>query len=203
MGRYRSRTHYGQLRRFDMAKLPPVRYFPAERWDVRADWADGSSIRIRKEEHNALLFEYAVGEHPVSHRVPLTFVLRHFGGEQPYLRCPSCMDRCRLLFFVGTALRCRRCIRAIYYSQSVDASQRALLRFRKLRERIRSGIWDAELSYFPRRPKRMRRATYERIKADALAAFERYDAITDASLGARLVRLMARTAPDALASLLE
>lgn len=198
MARSRSRVQFGELRRLNLARFPKAGLLPVARWNGSVDWADGATCHIDKSQAAELALTYSAGGQEFAWFVGLTAAPRHFGGAEFYFRCPWCARRCRVLHFVGAVLRCRRCIRALYHCQSVDAAGRALHRFRKLRTRIRPGTEDAGLFYFPRRPKGMRRVTYARIKADAMAALDRYHRALDAGL----YRLLARIAPDELAELL-
>lgn len=182
MPRYRSRVHYGELRHLALSGFPKATHSPGARWDGSAAWADGFRCTVAKAEDDRLTLSYAVGEHEIAAAVRIERRSRHFGGSQAYWVCPCCGRRCCRLYFVGAALRCRRCVRAIYRVQSVDPAAQALHRFRKLRARIRPGTEDARLDYFPRRPKGLRRVTYQRIKAEALRALARYHAALDVRL---------------------
>ncbi len=103
------------------------------------------------------------------------------------------------VYALGTSSRRRRptlpAQHGAGYCQAVNPPERALHRFRKLRNRIRPGTENDRLDYFPRRPKGMRRVTYQRIKAAALAALERYHAALDVKLAGWLAALGLLPAP--------
>lgn len=192
MGRDRCRVHFNELRRFALDVLPAVKLGPADRWAVSLEWSDGWTALVEKHEAATLRLTYRVGAAPVQYYVGITTSARHFGGAQRYLVCPRCRRRCRVMRLVLAEFRCQRCIGALYKSQSLSAADRALHRFRKLRARVQPGTEDCQLYWFPRRPKRMRRTTYQRIKAQARAALARYDELDDV----RLYRLWNRLAPN-------
>ena len=90
----------------------------------------------------------------------------------------------------GTAV-CRHCIRnARYPSQRKNAEGRALTRFLKLRNRVRPGTEECATYYFPRRPRRMRKETYEQLRAKAWDALAKYQDAQDR----RLIGVFARFA---------
>ncbi len=74
-------------------------------------------------------------------------------------------------------------------TRPVNPPEQAPHRFRKRRSRIRQGAENVGLDHFPRRPKGMRRVTYQRIKAAALAALDRYHAALDVKLAGWLMSL--------------
>lgn len=192
MGRARYRTHYNELRRFALDVLPAVKLGPADRWAVSLEWSDGWTALVEKREADTLRLTCRVGAVPVQYYVGIATSARHFGGAQRYLVCPHCRRRCRVMRLVTAEFRCQRCIGALYKSQSLGAADRALHRYRTLRARVQPGTEDCHVSWFPRRPKRMRRTTYQRIKAQAWAALARYDELDDV----RLYRLWNRLAPN-------
>jgi hypothetical protein len=111
-----------------------------------------------------LVLRYSASDEKVEQRLGLICLPRNFGRTLTVAVCPHCRQRARVLYYARRRFVCRRCTGAVYASKGQSAPMRAMVRFRKLRERIRPGTWNAELDYFPRRPKRMRRATYGRVK---------------------------------------
>ncbi len=186
MGRSRSRIHFGELRTLRLSQFQRGLLAPAARWHGTTEWPDGATVAVEKLQDAGLAVAYATDGGHQDVAVEITHSPRHFGGTEPYFCCPRCGRRCRVLYFVGAGLRCRRCIRGLYYCQVLDPAGQALRRFRALRNRIRPGTENERLDYFPRRPKGMRRVTYQRIKAAALAALERYHAALDVKLVAWL-----------------
>jgi hypothetical protein len=88
---------------------------------------------------------------------------RHFGGSVPYLVCPGngCGRPVRKLYRNTGRFRCRQCSKLTYDCQSENWVDRTLRRQDKLRRQL--GIsQDAPLEP-PRRPKYMRRKTYEKL----------------------------------------
>ena len=84
----------------------------------------------------------------------------HFGGWRAWFRCPSprCGRRVAVLF-KGRYFACRHCLQLAYASQSERREERLARRADKLRERLG---WEGDQR---RRPRRMRRRTYERLRA--------------------------------------
>jgi len=195
LSRYRSRIHFGELRHVPVGHFPKSALLPAARWDGSIRWVDGSTAGIAKTDA-LLTFNYRAGENAYRERVGLANSPRHYGGQQVYFRCPRCDGRCCKLYFRDAGLRCRRCIPAIYHVQATGAAGAALYRFRKLRNRVRSGTENERLDYFPRRPKGMRRVTYLRIKEAALRALERYHSALDVRLAGWLANLGFRLEED-------
>lgn len=189
MASSRSRIHFGELRTLRLAQFGRGLLVGAARWHGTAEWADGATVAVAKETDAAVAVAYATNGGQQNVVVGITHSPRHFGGSEPYFCCPGCGRRCRVLLFVGAGLRCRRCIRGLYYCQAANPPEQALHRFRKLRNRVRPGTENERLDYFPRRPKGMRRVTYQRIKAAALVALERYHAALDVKLAAWLESL--------------
>ncbi len=94
--------------------------------------------------------------------IPFTYTTTNFGGERQWYCCPSCHNRCRILYG-GSLFRCRRCHDLKYESQYENAIERTSSQRHKLRKRLgQVGSLDDP---FPDKPKGMHWATYERLKA--------------------------------------
>jgi hypothetical protein len=96
--------------------------------------------------------------------VPYVITSPMFGGHRKWFECPGCRRPCRVLY--GTnSLRCRRCRRLKYASQSEARPWRAQRRACNIRRRLgaRGNSLDAP---FPAKPRGMRRTTYERLRAE-------------------------------------
>lgn len=92
--------------------------------------------------------------------VPYLVTSTMFGGERRWFQCPGCRRPCRLLY--GTnSLRCRRCRRLTYASQSEAPHWRAQRRARSIRRRLGASSLD---DAFPSKPPKMRWTTYERLR---------------------------------------
>src|SRR3954452_14648094 len=102
----------------------------------------------------------------VEERVPLVRTAQPFGGERLWFACPGCGRRCAVLYD-GRRFRCRLCVGAPYGSQREAPHERLLRRLQAIRARL-GGKEDASLALpFPAKPKRMRQATYRRLRAKA------------------------------------
>ena len=202
--RSRSRHHLSELLRLPLASFRQNDFAPGREWPERSyQWhARGASIGVSKQcevikDCEWLRLRYAHQGEPRTQDIGLRYLPRHFGGFLVVAVCPGCWRQVRVLYF-RRAFFCARCTRAIYASSSQSKATRALAQFQKLRERIRPGTWNAGLYYFPRRPKRMRRATYERLRDRAYEQLNRYHS----NLDAVLCRVFARIAPESLAEIL-
>ena len=62
----------------------------------------------------------------------------NYGGTRPWFLCPSCGDRRAVLYRPSDCgpLGCRRCLRLLYESEREDALGRAILKVRKIENRI-------------------------------------------------------------------
>jgi hypothetical protein len=149
------------------------------------------------KDREGLRLGYSRDSEPMTQHIGLRYLPRHFGGSLAVAVCPGCWRQVRVLY-MGSAFYCNRFTGAVYASSSRTKATRAQMQFEKLRERVRPGTTNADLSYFPRRPKRMRRATYERLSRRAAAKLDRYHSILDAGLFGALARL----GPGELAALL-
>ena len=88
-----------------------------------------------------------------------------FGGERTWFTCPDCGRRVGVLYGHRRFL-CRYCHPLTYDSQSEVRFDRLLRRANKIRERLGG---EPGLDAFIMKPKRMRWATFERMKAEVRA----------------------------------
>ena len=102
----------------------------------------------------------------VEERVPLVRTAQPFGGERVWFACPGCGRRCAVLYG-ARRFRCRRCIGVPYGCQREPAPERLLRRVQGLRARLGGELYASLDLPFPPRPRRMRRATYQRLRARA------------------------------------
>lgn len=146
---------------------------------VALTWANGANIQVHVAGDSVTLvyrFKFAEGWRDISQRVGIERTPCHYGGARPWFRCPRCHGRVAVLFLRGWP-GCRKCSRLVYPSQSDDALGRSWRRTHKLERLLSGGAEDWNY----RRPKGMRLATFERLKAaywreeewrdDALALF--------------------------------
>jgi hypothetical protein len=97
-----------------------------------------------------------------SQRIPVVWTPCHFGGWRPWFLCIRCNRRFGKLYNTGASLACRRCLDLWYASQRRGSTSRSYLQALKLRLRL-NGIANLR-EPFPRRPKRMHRKTYARLR---------------------------------------
>ena len=104
--------------------------------------------------------------------VPFRVTPTRFGGHRRWFECPGCRRRCRVLYGVNS-LRCRRCRRLNYASQSEEGHWRAQRRARDIRRRL-GASGDALDGPFPPKPRYMRWTTYERLRTAEITLQERW-----------------------------
>jgi hypothetical protein len=166
-------------------------------WEWSRDGEKVASINLRAET-DQLHLSYRVsiggsGWEDVGEAVRIVRLPCRFGGTRPFFICPgvvnsmTCGRRVGKLYGPGRYFLCRHCYRLAHASQSENVSDRALRRANKIRKRLGG---DASTDApFPRKPKRMRRQTYERLRAEASDA----EQFADRALAIRAERLLART----------
>ena len=74
----------------------------------------------------------------------------HYGGMRRWFRCPSCGERCGVIY-MGKQIACRKCWNMLYPSQA-DRQERGWTRYHRLMRKTENG-----------KPLRMRWNTYYRI----------------------------------------
>jgi hypothetical protein len=121
---------------------------------------------------DAVLLSYRVASwrdtqaEDVEERVPLVRTAQPFGGERLWFACPGCGRRCAVLYG-GRRFRCRLCVGVPYGSQREAAHERLLRRLQAIRARLGGNEYASLAMPFPEKPKRMRQATYARLRASA------------------------------------
>ena len=104
--------------------------------------------------------------------VPYVITTTMFGGHRKWFECPGCRRPCRVLY--GTdSLRCRRCRRLRYASQSEAPPWRAQRRACNIRRRLGANGKSLD-SAFPPKPPRMRWTTYARLRSLDAALQDRW-----------------------------
>jgi predicted RNA-binding Zn-ribbon protein involved in translation (DUF1610 family) len=68
--------------------------------------------------------------------ISLTQTSCHFGGKRQWFFCPFCGDRCAKLYSVGNLFSCRKCLNICYYTQSLDKTDRKLVKAIRMRKRL-------------------------------------------------------------------
>jgi hypothetical protein len=129
-------------------------------------------------------------------RIELAWTSCNYGGERPWLVCPSCRRRRAVLCLAGRAVfRCRQCHGLAYASTREDPLARTDSKLRELRRRMgenepwRGGATD----WYPlEKPKGMHWTTWERLLRERRAQSDRWHLlfVRDlAELGLRLGRI--------------
>jgi hypothetical protein len=104
----------------------------------------------------------------VHQRVPIRWTPCRFGGERPWFVCDVhangvyCGRRVAKLYGAGRLFACRRCYRLGYAIQRDGPMDRAHHRLRSLHRKL-GADYDGPDGMPPRRPKWMRRRTYQRV----------------------------------------
>jgi hypothetical protein len=139
---------------------------------VRYRWRDGETWRSCRQT------------------IGLKFDTPHLGGVRTFWTCPNCEHGARKLYDPGDGqFACKRCLGLAHQSQRERTWQRALRRSTKIRAYLANNSTPADP--FPPRPKRMRRAVYEALKAEA-ERLEHLPAEAWLALGAANIRLGVR-----------
>lgn len=115
------------------------------------------TIRIRIMGGFAVHLDYRRAEQPQHVELTLQESPCNFGGQRQWFACPRCTRRVAVVY-LANVVACRRCLRLRYPSQSVDALGRSWQRTERIAGKLRM-----ESGHFPRRPKGMRHATFERL----------------------------------------
>lgn len=134
----------------------------AVRGEYRLTWKHASAGICTYADAVALTYRFRAGGETwqdVSQRIPLTTTACTFGGARQWFCCPRCGRRVAILYLLGWPA-CRSCNRLAYPSQSEDAIGRGWLRQRRIERRLAGGAGE----WNHRRPKGMRRATFDRLR---------------------------------------
>jgi hypothetical protein len=126
----------------------------------------------------------------MEHSVSITWTPCNYGGERAWFICPAlgCGRRVAILYG-GRVFACRRCYQLAYESQRLTARDRVLAKAQKIRLQLCGST--STFERFPRKPKRMHRNTYERLRREEAAANARswptwlLKGLTPALLGSR------------------
>lgn len=146
-------------------------------------WSNGAVAGLVTAPHAVTLtyrYNFIEGWRDVRQEVRLSRSHCHLGGSRPWFICPRCSRQAAILYLHGWPA-CRKCARLVYPSQSEDSIDRSWGRTYKILRRLGQ---DAD-EYVPRRPKGMRRATFERLW-DAWCREEEYRDDMIAAFAARL-----------------
>ena len=125
-------------------------------------WSNGLLVTISANEASielAYRYTFAEGERDVRAPVRMERTPCRFGGSRSWFNCPRCNRRVAMLYLWGYPA-CRTCCRMGYPSQSEDAIDRSWRRTWKIETKLAGGASDWNY----RRPKGMRKATFERLR---------------------------------------
>jgi len=67
--------------------------------------------------------DYDYGEKPISYRVQLDSVPKHFGGREWYFLCPATGKRCRILYGIGAHFLSRNAYPSAMYSSQTQSKR--------------------------------------------------------------------------------
>ena len=165
-------------------------------WQWTSDGEKLGSINLHVEAdqlHLSYRVRIASGDwEEVTETVRVVRVPCRYGGDRPFLICPSAMKgvacdrRVAKLHAAGRYFLCRHCYRLAYASQSEDAWDRTRRRAGKIRRRL-GGDPDM-IAPFPPKPKGMWRRTYHRLREQACAA----EMLAEEAFTVRAERLVTR-----------
>lgn len=129
-------------------------------WSWHRGGEPSGSIGVWVDSPDTLTFRYALtvnGEQQsIAQKVNLTRTPCPLGGIRQWFSCPRCARRVALLYLRGGRFACRHCQHVAHASQSEDALARLWRKQSKI---------EARLGEHWRRPKGMRRGTYEALLA--------------------------------------
>lgn len=180
-GRPATRPQTGWAARLDVRKLARDGVLMPESVTTWR-WSNGLVATMRAHDHELVLsyrYTFNNGERDIEARVALERMPCPYGGSRTWFGCPRCHRRVAILYLWGWP-GCRTCTRMAYPSQSEDAMGRSWRRTRKIETKLAGGA--GEWNY--RRPKGMRKSTFERLRE----AYWREEEIRDHAL----VEFMAR-----------
>lgn len=142
-------------------------------WNRGGDPAGSISVNVADGQGVTLRYTHSSGglSQTVSQLVGLCATPCAFGGERQWFLCPVCGERALVLYLRWGRFGCRGCRQVAYASQSEDALDRAWRKQSKLEARLGPN-W--------RRPKGMRRRTYDKLFGAALACEELREAALNA-----------------------
>lgn len=166
-----------------------VRMFARKDWLQRGasstlQWTSGASIGYRLNDNASAIvlsyrYTFSDGRRDIEQHVCIERTPCRFGGTRPWFLCPRCWRRVAIIYLHGWP-KCRSCSRLVYPSQSDDVTSRSWRRTGKIERRLAG---DSE-KWNHRRPKGMRRSTFDRLRE----AYGREEEIRDDLLGAFMVR---------------
>lgn len=123
------------------------------RWYVGGDLHSSSVLTCSRQD---VLVEHSGG----TQTIPLTWTRCNYGGLRPWFVC-KCGRKVRKVYrILSDIFRCRTCHELDYATQRTNRNGRMLIKQQRICEKL-----GGSYGYFPPRPKRMRKSTYQRFVA--------------------------------------
>jgi hypothetical protein len=156
-------------------------------WAWHGGGEQSGSISVHVHAPDVLTLRYTITQNDVARdvveRVTLARTACPYGGKRPWFNCTRCARQVAVLYLRRGYFACRHCQRVAYSSQSDGVLDRMLRKQAKIEARL-DDDW--------RRPKGMRRQTYERL----LDTLEDCAARRDAAFIVAAQRLLGRAGLD-------
>ncbi len=140
--------------------------------------APSGFVVVRTEPYKAI-FSYIASSDgsnlkKIEQKVPIVWSTCALGGRRPWFRCQGdgtrrhCGRRVAILYAAGEIFACRHCHGLAYATQQQSPTDRSYTRARKIRTQLGASL--NLLEPIPEKPKGMHWRTYQRLRAQALAA---------------------------------
>lgn len=172
-GRPGYRAKAEQLQRVDVREWARRGYLRGARsfsWSWTRGGEPSGSIAVAVHGPDAVTLRYTFTADKVARGVEERLTIINtpcaYGGARPWFACPRCARRVAVLYMRGGYFACRHCKRVAYSSQSEDILDRLWRKQHRIEKRL-----DADW----RRPKGMRRHTYDRLFAELIECEEGRD----------------------------
>ncbi len=140
-----------------LARRGPLSVGTMFSWSARRGGRPAGMVDVRIEDAGVVRLDYWGAGQKEHLELMLQYTACNFGNHRPWFACPRCTRRVAVVYLAPIA-GCRRCLQLRYQSQSEDALGRSWRRSQKTAAKLR-----VESGHYPRRPKGMRRATFERL----------------------------------------
>lgn len=149
----------------------------ATRQRRRPAWAGGLTVPAQVDFglHVAVV-DFIHRGRRVHQRIPLQATPAHFGGRRWWGTCPGCMRRVAVLLLpvLGRDFRCRGCHHLVYEMAVAGRAQRRALTALRIRRQL-GAPEQLGAPWWPSRPPRMRRSTFDALTRTLVDAECQYD----------------------------
>jgi hypothetical protein len=175
---YGGRPTVEAYKAIDVREIRPSKYLHpglSGSWKWSRNGEPTGSVDFKTED-DAVVLLYSIRRRgatewkEIRQRIPLAWTACALGGRRPWFCC-RCGRRVAILYGYDELFECRQCCGLVYESQSESPTFRSLRRAHAIRERL-GGDPDV-FSFFPTKPLGMHWRTYERLRAQGLAADRR------------------------------